>query len=106
MKDHTPKLTDHDILQHARARLEQHLPLQADGYLCTTSDLFNLLIGTAATRDSLESVCSDLTAAPKAATLRAYLNAQAAGRRPAHFGKAVEPCFGRRDPKVDLCRGT
>ena len=76
MKDHTPKLTDHDILQHARARLEQHVPLQADGYGCTTSDLFNLLIGTAATRDSLESVCSDLTAAPNAATLRSYLHEQ------------------------------
>jgi len=69
-------LTDHDILQHARARLAPHLPLRADGYLCTTSDLFNLLLGAAATRDSLESVCRDLTAAPNAATLRSYLNEQ------------------------------
>ena len=76
MKDHTPILTDHDILQHARSRLEQHLPLQADGYVCTSADLFNLLLGAAATRDSLESVCQDLTTAPNAATLRAYLNEQ------------------------------
>ena len=76
MKNHTPKLTDHDVLQHARTRLAQHLPLQADGYLCSTADLFNLLLGAAATRDSLESVCSDLIGAPNAATLRAYLNEQ------------------------------
>lgn len=76
MKDHTPTLTDYDILLYARTRLEQHLPLQADGYVCTTADLFHLLLGAAATRDSLESVCSDLTTAPNAATLRAYLNEQ------------------------------
>ena len=76
MKDHTPILTAHDILHQARACLEPPLPLQADGYRCTTADLFNLLLGAAATRDSLESVCRDLTAAPNATTLRAYLNEQ------------------------------
>lgn len=76
MKDHTPILTDYDILHHARTRLQQHLPLQANGYVCTSADLFNLLLGAAATRDSLESVCQDLTEAPNAATVRAYLNEQ------------------------------
>ena len=76
MNNHTPKLTDHDILHHARTRLAEHLPLHADGYVCTTADLFHLLIGAAATRDSLDSICQDLTAAPNAATLRAYLNEQ------------------------------
>ncbi|MDQ3252337.1 MAG: hypothetical protein M3R15_00275 [Acidobacteriota bacterium] len=50
--------------------------MQAEGYVCTTADLLNLLLGAAATRDSLESVCTDLTAAPNAATLRSYLNEQ------------------------------
>ena len=76
LHDNTPQLTDLSVLQHAQSRLAQHLPLQADGYLCTTADLFNLRLGAAATRDSLESVCSDLTEAPHAATLRAYLNEQ------------------------------
>ena len=76
MRNNTPNLTDHAVLHHARTQLEKHLPLRADGYLCTTHDLVNLLLGAAATKDTLESVCRDLTTAPNAATLRSYLNEQ------------------------------
>jgi hypothetical protein len=31
MTDPPPTLTDQDVLHHARARLRDHLPLQADG---------------------------------------------------------------------------
>lgn len=76
MRNNTPNLTDQAVLHHARSRLAEHLPLHADGYVCTTHDLFNLLLGAAATKDTLESVCSDLTTAPNAATLRSYLHEQ------------------------------
>ncbi len=38
MTNHTPSLTDHDVLLHARTRLQAHLPLHADGAVCTTTD--------------------------------------------------------------------
>ena len=74
MTNHTPKLTERDVLEHARERLQQHLKLKADGYICTTEQLFHLLLGVAATKNSLESVCSELETAPCAATVRGYLN--------------------------------
>jgi hypothetical protein len=33
MAHHTPTLSDHDVLTHARAGLGQHLRLQAEGFI-------------------------------------------------------------------------
>jgi hypothetical protein len=76
MTDHTPKLTDHDVLHHTRARLREHLPLQADGYVCTTDDLLQVLLGVAVNRQTIEAICADLVGTPDPETIRRYLNAQ------------------------------
>ena len=76
MRDHTPKLTDQDVLQHARTCLQAHLPLQADGYVCTTNDLLQVLLGVAVNRGTIEAICADLVGTPAPETIRRYLNAQ------------------------------
>ncbi len=76
MLDHTPNLTDHDVLLHARTRLRAHLPLQADGYVCTTDDLLYVLLGVAVNRATIEALCADLVGTPDPETIRRYLNAQ------------------------------
>ena len=76
MRNHTPHLTDTDVLQRARACLQAHVPLQADGYVCTTADLFNVLLGVAVNRGTIEAICADLVGTPDAETIRRYLNAQ------------------------------
>jgi len=76
MADHTLKLNDREVLQYTRETLEAHLVLEAEGYTCTTTDLFNVLLGVAAGRGTLESVCADLVGAPDADTIRGYLNEQ------------------------------
>jgi len=76
MRDHTPKLTDQDVLQHARTCLQAHLPLQADGYVCTTNDLLQVLLGVAVNRGTIEAICADLVGTPDPETIRRYLNAQ------------------------------
>ena len=76
MSKDTLKLNDREVLAYARETLEPHLALEADGYRCTTADLFNVLLGVAAGRGTLESVCADLVGAPDADTLRGYLNEQ------------------------------
>src|SRR4051794_13814872 len=76
MTHHTPTLTDQDVLRHTRARLRDHLPLHADGYLCTTNDLLQVLLGVAVTRQTIEAVCADLLGTPDPQTIRSYLNAQ------------------------------
>ena len=50
MSNDTLKLNDREVLAYARETLEPHLPLEADGYRCTTADLFHVLLGVAAGR--------------------------------------------------------
>jgi putative transposase len=76
MTDHTPKLTDQEVLDHARTCLQHHLPLHADGSCCTTADLFNVLLGVAVNRGTIEALCADLLGTPHPETIRRYLNAQ------------------------------
>jgi putative transposase len=76
MANDTLKLTDQEVLNHARTLLEAYLPLEADGYRCTTADLLNVLLGVAANQGTIEAVCADLAGAPDADTLRTYFNTQ------------------------------
>jgi DDE family transposase len=76
MTDHPPKLTDQDVLQHARTRLQAHLPLHADGYICTTADLLHVVLGVAVNRGTIEALCADLVGTPDPETIRRYLNTQ------------------------------
>lgn len=71
-----PKLTDAEVLAEAQHTLAQHFELHAEGYVCTTATLYQILIGVAAKRGTLNSVCQELPAAPDAETVRLYLDAQ------------------------------
>ena len=51
MMNDTLKLTDDQVLAHARDLLQEHLPLTADGSCCTTDDLLNVLLGIAVNRE-------------------------------------------------------
>ena len=74
--DDTLKLTDQEVLQYAQTGLEKHLPLEAEGYKCSTEDLLNVLLGVAVGCGTIESVCADLVGTPDAETIRQYLNEQ------------------------------
>jgi hypothetical protein len=76
MSDDMPALTEQEVLRHAQDLLEEHLPLHAEGYKCTTDDLFKVLLGVAATTGTLEAVCADLVGTPDPHTIRGYLNEQ------------------------------
>lgn len=72
----TPELTAQEVLRYAQDLLEEKLPLNAEGYKCTTDDLFKVLLGVAATKGTLEAVCADLISAPDPHTIRGYFNEQ------------------------------
>jgi hypothetical protein len=44
MPYHTLELSAPEVLQHTQDLLEEKLPLKAEGYKCTTDDLFKVLI--------------------------------------------------------------
>lgn len=75
-QDHTPELTAQEVLRHAQEVLEEQLPLKAEGYKCTTDDLFKVLLGVAATKGTIEAVCADLVGTPAPHTIRGYFNEQ------------------------------
>ena len=76
MTNDTPELTDQEVLQRAHTLLAEHLPLQADGYTCTTDDLLDVLLGVAANRGTIEAVCADWVGTPDAETIRGYFKDQ------------------------------
>lgn len=71
-----PKLTDMETLNFARRHLQKYLSLEADGRLCSTEILLDLLLAVAVQRGTLEALCADLVNVPDAETLRRYLNDQ------------------------------
>lgn len=77
----TPKLTADQVLEHARQGIEDHLPVQADGYRCTTDDLLNILLTAAARQCTIESARAELSSGPSAETIRQYLNEQLTAER-------------------------
>ena len=70
------KLTDRVTLDTVIAVLEHYFDLSADGYLCQTRDLWNILVSAAARCTYIETVCNDLSTAPDGNTVRGYLNEQ------------------------------
>jgi len=55
---------------------KEYLPLQAEGYKCTTEMLYDVLLKAAAEGISIEAACSDLADVVDSNTIRALLNAQ------------------------------
>jgi len=76
MSYNTPELSAQEVLQHTQALLEEYLSLNAEGYKCTTDDLFKVLVGVAATKGTIEAVCTDLVGTPDPHTIRGYFNEQ------------------------------
>jgi Ribonuclease G/E len=53
--DNKPKIDDDEVLRQAKETLEIHLTLEANGYVVTTETSYNILIGVAANRGTIES---------------------------------------------------
>jgi len=110
--NNTPKLTDNQVLMHARDLLQEHLPLTVEGSRCTTDDLLNALLGIAVNRSTLEAVCTDWGAAPDPETIRHHLNEQLyvedlpelEQRLNAALRAEIPPCVWRqaRDVAIDF----
>lgn len=95
----TPKLTDNQVLEHARQGLQAHLPLQAEGYKCTTDDLLNILLTAAARQCTIESACAELSRAPGAETVRQYLNEQLTPERLPGLERSLNEALVAQVPK-------
>jgi hypothetical protein len=69
-------LSETAVLDIARRRVGQFLPLEADGYACTTEQLVDVLLAVSAQKETIEQVCADLQIKVGAETIGGYFNAQ------------------------------
>jgi putative transposase len=69
-------LSNTAVFDIARRRVGEFLPIQADGYHCTTNQLIDVLLAVACQKDTIEQVCNDLQIKVGAETCRGYFNQQ------------------------------
>ena len=69
------ELKANDVHAYTLETLQEHLPIEADGYVCHTEMILNVLIKASAENSSLEAVCADLEGVADSNTIREYLNA-------------------------------
>lgn len=75
-KQPLPKLTDTLVMKTTCDALNDHLPLEADGYVCTGADLWQIVLGASVKQMTIHGVCESLEDAPSDVAVRGYLNAQ------------------------------
>ena len=97
--EYTPKLTDMDVLEQARDVLTEHLPLEADGYVCTGADLWQILLGASAKQGTIHSMCQSMEDAPSDATVRGYLNEQLTDEKMHEIEKQMNAALASQIPK-------
>lgn len=69
------ELKTNDVHAYTLETLKEHLSIKAEGYVCHTEMILNVLIKASAESSSLEAVCADLEAVADSNTIREYLNA-------------------------------
>jgi len=71
-----PKLTDTMVLEEACEALAEALPLEGDGYVCTATDLWQILLGVSVEGKTIHALCAGLSGAPSDTLVRNNLNEQ------------------------------
>ena len=71
---HQHELKANDVHAYTLETLKEHLKIKADGYICNTEMILNVLIKASSESSSLEAVCADLEEIADSNTIREYLN--------------------------------
>jgi hypothetical protein len=71
---HQYELKAKDIRAYTIRTLKKHLPIEADGYLCKTDMILDVLVKASAECSSLEATCADLERVADSNTIREYIN--------------------------------
>jgi len=71
---HPHELKAEDIHSFAREIMKKNLRIEANGYICKTEMLYDVLLKASAECSSLEAACADLEDVADSNTQRAYLN--------------------------------
>lgn len=70
------ELTAEDIRLTLQEVAQEHLPFEADGYICTDEMIYDVLMKAATEGISIDAVCRDLADSAAGNTIREIINAQ------------------------------
>jgi putative transposase len=70
------ELTAQDIRETMQSISQEHLPLEANGYVCTSEMLYDVLMKAASENISIDAACRDLEQSASGNRIREVLNAQ------------------------------
>ena len=71
---HQHELKAEDVRAYTLRTLKRHLHIAANGYLCTTDMILDVLMKASAECSSLEAMCADLEQVADSNTVREYVN--------------------------------
>jgi hypothetical protein len=94
-----PKLTDTAVMKEACDSLNEHLPLAADGYVCTGVDLWQIVVGASVKQTTIHGLCAGLADAPSDTAVRGYLNAQLTVEDLPDIERRLNAALGSRIPR-------
>ena len=97
--NHKRKVTDKEVLELAEATLSEAMPLECEGYQCSSTDLYKILLGAVAESSTIEAVCRELVDAPVGTTVRGYLNEHLTVEQLPEMEKGLNQVLGSRLPK-------
>ena len=67
-------LSQTTVLDIARSSVGEFLPLQSNGYACTTEQLLDVLLAVSCLKETIAQVCSDIKIKVGAESIRRYFN--------------------------------
>jgi putative transposase len=100
---HQHELKANDVHAYTLETLKEHLKIKADGYICNTEMILNVLIKASAESSSLEAACADLEEIADSNTIREYLNESLPVKQLREQEKQVNEALACCTP-VDLVR--
>jgi len=68
------ELKAEDVHHYAIKKMQEHIPVEAHGYCCTSEMIYDVLFKASAEGSSVEAACADLQGVADSNTVREYLN--------------------------------
>ncbi len=92
------ELTAQDIRETMQSVSQEHLPLEANGYICTSAMLYDVLMKAASENISIDAACRDLEQSASGNRIRDMLNEQLNVEQLEQYEKQINEALASRLP--------
>lgn len=92
-------LSAQDIRETMQSVSQAYLPLQADGYVCSSAMLYDVLMKAASENISIDAACRDLAGSASGNRMREVLNEQLKVEHLHHYEKQINAVLASRLPE-------